>query len=95
MTEKTDREELVVRRAPKFGPFMIVAGLVAAIATLVVTSLFPIDPKVGLGAMFGYFSLFTIPSGAVVGALIALVLDRVGRKRARTVTAERETVQLS
>lgn len=79
-----------VRRVPKYGAFMAVGGGIAAILTLILTSLYPVDPSVGFGALFGYFSLFMIPFGIVVGALIALVLDRAGRKNARSVTAERE-----
>ncbi len=84
--------EVRVRRAPKFGAFMVVGGGLAAIGTLIATALFPSDPSVGFVALFAYFCLFTIPAGVAVGAIIALVLDRRSARRARTVEAEHETV---
>ncbi len=83
--------EVKLRRAPKFGAFMAVGGLIGALATLVATSLFPSDPAVGFVALFAYFALFGIPAGVALGAALALVLDRRSSKRARTATAERET----
>lgn len=82
-----------VRRAPKFGAFMVVGGGLAAIATLIVTALFPSDPAVGFVALFAYFCLYTIPLGVVLGALVALILDRRSSKRAKTVSVERESVE--
>lgn len=82
-----------VRRAPKFGAFMVVGAGIALILTLIVTSLFPVDPSVGFGALFGYFCIYTIPAGVAIGAIIALVLDRRSLKRARTVAAEHEAVE--
>lgn len=84
--------EVRVRRAPRFGAFMVVGGGLAALATLIVTGLFPSDPSVGFVALFAYFCLFTVPAGVVVGAVIALLLDRRSSRRARTVTAVRETI---
>lgn len=93
MTEQIEREEVVVRRAPKFGAFMFAGAAIAVIGTLVATSLFPVDPAVGFGALFGYFCVYTIPAGVLVGALVALGLDRRSRRRAATATAERSAVE--
>ena len=82
-----------VRRAPKFGAFMVVGGGLGAIVTLVLTALFPSDPNVGFIALFAYFCLYGIPAGVVLGALVALILDRRSSKRARTVAAEHESVE--
>jgi gas vesicle protein len=82
-----------VRRAPKFGAFLAVGGVVGALVTLVVTSQFPVDPSVGFIALFGYLCLFGVPAGVALGGLIALILDRRSSKRAREVVAERETVE--
>lgn len=90
---ETATADVRVRRAPRFGAFMVVGGGLAAIATLIVTGLFPSDPSVGFIALFAYFCLFTIPAGVVIGAVIALVLDRRSLRRARTVTAVHETVE--
>ena len=71
---------------------MVVGGLVGFLATLVVTSLFPADPLVGYAALLGYFSLYGITAGVLLGAVIGIVLDRRSRRRARTVAAERQVV---
>lgn len=81
-------EKVTVRRAPKIPAFMIVGGGVGAIVTYILTSLQPADPAVGFGALFAYFSLFGIPAGIVLGAVVAIVIDRVSIRRARSVEVE-------
>jgi hypothetical protein len=71
---------------------MIVGGGLGAIVTFVVTNMFPVDPQVGFAALFGYFALYGVTAGVLIGAVIALILDRVGLARARSVTVERETI---
>jgi hypothetical protein len=93
VTEQIEREEVVVRRAPKFGAFMFVGAALAVIGTLIATSLFPVDPKIGFAALFGYFCVYTVPTGVLVGALVALGFDRRSRKRTAAATAERETIE--
>lgn len=83
--------QVTVRRAPKIGVFLVVGGFLGMMATLILTSQFPADPNVGFIALFAYFCLFGIPAGVVVGALVGLVLDRVSRRRAKTVEAVRVT----
>ncbi len=83
--------QVTVRRAPKIGVFLVVGGFVGMMTTLVLTSLFPVDPNVGFVSLFAYFSLFGIPAGVVLGALLALLLDRISRRRAKTVDAVRTT----
>lgn len=82
--------EVRIRRAPKFGAFMVVGGLVGFLATLLLTAQFPADPTVGFPALVAYFSLFGIPIGVALGALLALILNRRATKRARIVEAVRE-----
>ena len=81
-------EQVTVRRAPKVPVFMILGGALGAIATLILTSLYPVDPTVGFAASFAYFCLFGIPAGVVLGALVALIIDRVSIRRARSVSVE-------
>ncbi|MBX3195299.1 MAG: hypothetical protein KF727_09415 [Microbacteriaceae bacterium] len=85
-----ERSEVRIRRAPKLGVFIVIGGALGAIATLVLTSLYPADKAVGFAATFGYFLLYGIPAGVALGAVVGLVLDAISRRRARTVTAERE-----
>jgi hypothetical protein len=89
----SEKSEVRIRRAPKLPVFLILGAAVGAIATLVLTSLYPADPSVGFAATFGYFLLFGVPAGVVLGAVVGLILDAVSRRRARTVLAEREVVE--
>ena len=83
-----ETRQVKVRRAPKFPAFIIVGGGIGAIVTFVLTNLFPVDPNVGFGALFGYFALFGVAAGAVLGALLAIILDRRATRCAREVDVE-------
>jgi MFS family permease len=85
--------QVTIRRAPKVPVFLILGGALGAIVTLVLTMLQPADPAVGYPALFGYFLLFGLPAGVALGAVVALVLDWVSRRRARTATAELTVVE--
>lgn len=81
MTESPDTAEeeqtpVTIRRAPRFSAFMLLGALVGFIATLILVSLYPVDPKVGVGATFGFFTLFGVPIGLGLGAVVAIILDR-------------------
>lgn len=89
----SEKSEVRIRRAPKLPVFLILGGALGAIATLILTSLYPADPAVGFAATFGYFLLYGVPAGLVLGAVVGLVLDAISRRRARTVVAEREQVE--
>jgi hypothetical protein len=91
-TPKPQTDEVRIRRAPKIPAFMIAGGALGAIASLILTSLFPVDPAVGFGPLVAYVSLFGITAGVLIGALIALVADRVSTRRSRTIVVEREIV---
>lgn len=84
--------EVSIRRAPRIGVFLILGALVGAIVTLILTSLFKADPNIGFAASYAYFCLYGIPAGVALGALIALILDAVSKRRARTVTVERSEI---
>jgi hypothetical protein len=84
--------EVRIRRAPKVPVFLALGALFGAIVTLILTSAFPVDPTIGFPATVGYFMLYGIPAGAVLGALLALLLDRMSARRARNVTVEHTTV---
>ena len=88
-----EETQLTIRRAPKIPAFLIVGGGVGAIATFILTALFPVDPQVGFAALFGYFALFGVTGGVLLGALLALILDRVATRRARTARVTRETIE--
>lgn len=86
-------DAVTVRRAPRIGAFLVVGGFLGFLATLILTSLFESDPNVGFSALLAYFSLYGITAGVLVGAIVAVVLDRRSRARVRSAEAEREIVE--
>lgn len=88
----TERATVQVRRAPKISAFMVVGALMGFLGTLVATTLYPADPQVGYAALLGYFSLYGITAGVLVGAIVGIVLDRRSQKSVRTLQAERQVV---
>lgn len=72
---------------------MVVGGSVGIIGTLIATSLFPVDPSVGFGALAAYFSLFGVSAGVVLGAIVALLFDLRSSKKSRMVRADREAIE--
>lgn len=88
----SDRDRVTVRRAPRISAFLVVGGFLGFLATLIVTSLFEVDPGVGFAASLAYFSLYGVSAGVLVGAVLAVLADRRSRRRARTIEMEREEV---
>ena len=91
-SRSTVQTEVTVRRIPRYSRFLIIGAGLGTVATFIVTASFPSDPTVGFGALFGYFLIFGVPAGVVLGALIAIVLDAGLKRRARTALAEHTTV---
>uniref|UniRef100_A0A942Y9J5 Potassium transporter Trk n=1 Tax=Neobacillus citreus TaxID=2833578 RepID=A0A942Y9J5_9BACI len=93
-------DEVTIRRAPKFGVFIVGGALLGFLATLVVVSLtMNLDrgdqqETQSFGSLVGYFSLWGVTIGAAVGAVVAVVLDRVFQRRAARLTAERVEVEM-
>ncbi|CAN5315945.1 hypothetical protein BH09ACT1_BH09ACT1_00420 [soil metagenome] len=89
---RIESADVRIRRAPKIPVFLVLGGVVGAVVTLIVTALFPADPSVGFAALYGYFVLYGIPIGVVLGAIVAFGFDRASERRAANVTAELTTV---
>lgn len=86
--------EVRIRRAPKLPVFLITGGGLGAIVTFIATAIYPVDPQVGFGALFGYFSLYGVTGGVVVGAIAAFIFDRRADRQATTVSAVRESAEI-
>ena len=89
----TNTVDVTIRRAPKIPVFLVLGALVGLVGTLIVTALQPADPAIGFAALFGYFCIYGIPLGVVLGGFLAILLDRVSARRAKSVTAEQTTVE--
>ena len=79
-----------VRRAPKLAPFVLLGVAVGLIGTLLATSFFPADPSVGFAVLAGYFSLYGVTAGLVLGILVWLVLDRRSKREEKSARARRD-----
>jgi cation transporter-like permease len=89
----TETTEAHIRRAPRMSIFLVLGAVLGLVLALVLTAIGHVDPKVGFGGTFGYLLLWCVPIGLVVGALVAIVIDQVSRRRARLVTVERASVE--
>lgn len=88
----TSEGSVTVRRAPRYPRFILLGAGLGAIVAYILTAAFPIDPLVGFAALFGYFALIGVSVGAALGGLIAIALDTVATRRAKTLAAERTVV---
>ncbi len=95
MTESNEARAARVRRAPRFGAFIGVGAIVGLLVTVIVTTSFEADPSVGMWATVAYMSLYGVTGGVLLGAVAALIADRVSRRRARIVAVERGAVETS
>lgn len=91
----TVETEVSVRRIPRYSRFLILGAGIGAVTTFIFTASFPVDSSVGFSALFGYFLLFGIPAGALLGAVAAIVLDANLNRRAKTAFAEHTTLPAS
>ena len=95
MSKSDDGETRVrIRRAPKFSVFVVLGAVVGIFVALILTASFPIDPAVGFGPIFGYFAIYGFVGGILLGCLVALIFDRVLSRRAKTVEATVDRLQV-
>ena len=83
-----ERREVNVRRAPKYVPFLILGALVGIAAAAVVAYAVPANPSFDAGAVFGFFMVLFAGGGAILGAVLALVLDRRSIRRQQRAVVE-------
>ena len=79
-----------VRRAPKLAAFVLAGVAVGLVGTLLVTSFFPADPSVGFAVLAGYFSLYGVTAGLVLGIVVWLILDRRSKREEKRAKARRD-----
>jgi hypothetical protein len=88
-------DEVRVRRAPKYPVFIFGGIIIGIIITFIAVSVAPgrNDDNTPFLQAFGYFVLYGIAIGAAVGSLIAIVIDAISARRARSVATERVTLE--
>ncbi|MFH5878853.1 hypothetical protein [Arthrobacter sp. NA-172] len=83
-----ERRGITVRRAPKFVPFLVLGGVVGIIAAAFVAYGIPGDASFDIGAVFGFFLVAFAAGGVLLGAMAALILDRVSVRRSQRAIVE-------
>lgn len=83
-----ERREITVRRAPKYVPFLILGALVGIAAAALVAYGLPESAEFNAGSVFGFFMVLFAGGGALLGAALALVLDRRSVKRQQRALVE-------
>jgi hypothetical protein len=83
-----ERREVTVRRAPKYVPFLILGGLLGVAVAAIIAYALPGDPSFDRSSVFGFFMVLCAAGGVIVGAAIALVLDRRSVRRAEHAVVE-------
>lgn len=91
--------EARVRRVPKYGVFLMLGAAVGILAAAILTFAFggsaeksEIGVTYSSGQVFGFLMLFCVTAGVALGAIVALILDRVVGRRTHLVTIERERI---
>lgn len=83
-----ERRGIMVRRAPKFVPFMGLGGVLGIIVAAFVAYGIPGDESFDTGAVFGFFLVTFAAGGVLLGAIAALILDKVSVRRSRRAVVE-------
>lgn len=87
--EENERVTARVRRSPRIFNFVIAGVIVGAIVALVLTFAFPTDGEFGPLQVFGFLLLLAAVVFGGLGAVVALIVDRSSRRRAREIEVER------
>jgi hypothetical protein len=90
--ESVTAETVRVRRTPRYGRFMLIGALVFAIAAFIVTYSLPQGQGYDRNTVFGLVLVVAVAVGVALGGVVAIVLNAVANRRARTVTADRVVV---
>ena len=83
-----ERRDITVRRAPKFVPFMALGGILGIIVAAFVAYGIPGDESFDTGAVFGFFLVSVAAGGVLLGAIAALILDKLSVRRTRRAVVE-------
>lgn len=86
--EPAEQRQIQVRRAPRFVPFLVLGGVLGLIAAGIAAFAGPANPDYDRGTVLGFFSVLFAIFGVLLGALVALVLDRISVRRSRQATVQ-------
>ena len=96
------RETVRVRRAPRYGVFLVLGAALGVFVAMILTFAFHgTDEPSAAGVqytqlqVFGFLALIGIAVGVAVGGVVAVAFDRASARRSREVGAFRERVRTS
>lgn len=84
-------QRVSIRRSPRLSAFVVVFGLIGFVGTLILTSLYDVDPSLGFATLFAYFSLYGITGSIAVGIMLWLILDVRSKRKATEAVMARDT----
>ncbi|WP_227497095.1 hypothetical protein [Planctomonas psychrotolerans] len=84
--------QVTIRRSPRYLRFMGVGAILGLVLALILTMTFEAGLDYTRTQIFGFLALLAVVLFGTLGGIVALVLDRVGSRRASTVEAERVNV---
>ena len=79
-------EQVQIRRSPKFFPFLLTGGILGLIVAFVLNALIHPDARTA-APILGYLVAFSVAIGAGLGITAAVILDRIGSARSKTLEA--------
>lgn len=85
--------EVRVHRSPRYARFMLVGGILFAIVAFVLTYSTPADAQYSQSAVLGFTLAICVTVGVTLGALTALLADRIARRGGSTLRADRIDVR--
>ena len=88
-----------VRRVPRYGVFLVLGGALGIVTAAILTMTFDgiAEPsEIGVtysqGQVFGFLMLYCAAGGVMLGAIVALILDKTIGRRTHAVTVQTEKV---
>lgn len=80
---------VTVHRAPRYRNFMLLGAIVGVLLALILTISFPENDEYDRVQIFGFLLLGGLAIGTTLGAVVALVIDRVIGRSHVSVVADR------
>lgn len=87
-SQTQQRRQVTIRRAPKIGVFLALGVMLAFIVSMIFALSGPESAEHSRIAVLGFFTAILVLPGMAVGALAALILDRISVRNSREATVE-------
>ncbi|MFC4223956.1 MFS transporter [Lysinibacter cavernae] len=88
-TVQTVEEQVVLQRSVRYPRLMITGLVVGAVLGAIVTLFFPVSDDYTIWQVMGFIALVGATLGLALGAVLALILDKIVSRKRGTATAVR------